>query len=40
MVAMATLSFQSLIMGKVESDSFCQVFGDIWCFFFSEMFIE
>ena len=29
LVAMATLSFHRLIMGKVEIDNFCEVFGDI-----------
>ena len=40
MVAMATLSFHRLIMGKVEIDNFCQDIGDIRFFFFTEMFIE
>ena len=36
---MATYSFHSLIMRKLEIDNFCRVNGDI-CIFFTEMFIE
>ena len=39
LVAMATYSSHRLIMGKEEIDSFCLI-GDIWNFFFTEMFIE
>ena len=39
LVAMATYSSHRLIMGKVESDNFCQVIGDIRIFFFTEIFI-
>ena len=33
LVAVATYSFQILIMGKVEIDNFCQVIGDIGFFY-------
>ena len=40
LVAMATYSSHRLIMGKEEIDNFFCLIGDIWIFFFSEMFIE
>ena len=40
MVAMATYSSHRLILGKEEIDNFFRLIGDIWTFFFTEMFIE
>ena len=40
LVAMATYSSHRLIMGKEEIDNFFCLIGDIWNFFFTEMFIE
>ena len=40
LVAMATFSSHRLIMGKEEIDNFFCLIGDIWIFFFTEMFIE
>ena len=40
LVAMATYSSYRLIIGKVEICIFFSVNGDIWNFFFTEMFIE
>ena len=40
LVAMATYSFNRLIMGKEEIDNFFCLIGDILNFFFTEMFIE
>ena len=37
---MATYSSNRLIMRKVEIDIFCRLIGDIWIFFFTDMFIE
>ena len=37
---MATYSSYRLIMGKEEIDNFFCLIGDIWNFFFTEMFIE
>ena len=37
---MATYSSHRLIMGKEEIDNFFCLIGDIWIFFFTEMFIE
>ena len=40
LVAMATYSFHRLILGKEETDIFFCIIGDIFGFFFTEMFIE
>ena len=37
---MATNSSHRLIMGKEEIDNFFCLIGDIWIFFFTEMYIE
>ena len=37
LVAIATYSFQRLIMGKVDVDTFFRLSGDIWNSFFTEI---
>ena len=40
LVAMATFSSHRLTMGKDENDIFFCLIGDIWNFYFTEMFIK